>query len=438
MKKRITIIIIAVALLSLISWAILRPPAIECIALEYSSLENSFTEIGEVIPLMETDVYGKIGGRLLEVKAFAGSNVNMGDLLFVFDTSELTSEEKNLQAQIAVIDSQITTQLIDLTLQKSSLESAIANNKIMLEQAQTEVNLKGDSLQAATSLYEIGGLTSQELLNAQSAYEQAYKNKELLDNQQKQAAIQLSTVNNQLNDFRLGQGVEKETDSALKQQLLAQKNALEIQLALLAEKLDETEVNAPLAGIVRDSSLKTGQIIPYGTKLCSIYQADFYRIDCYILVENTAGINIGDKVEITLRQKDGDKIYAGLVDRIALDASSIISKVGLSEKRVKVEISMAEENWEGLGPYWPVEVCFITAKSNNCLMVPKTALFEETENNWNVWVIREGKTMAIAVERGIQTPSQVEIRGEIFPGDIIIKNAKTSKITVNTSVKAVL
>jgi HlyD family secretion protein len=397
-------------------------------------LQNALSEIGEVIPLSEADLYTKTGGKLLEVNALEGSAVTQGQVLFVFDGADLKNEQDSVLAEIAVLDSQIEGQISTLERQKSSLESERVSVQIKIEQALMEERKQQENADSIRQLYDIGAVPVQDLSNAQLAYEQTAKNRELLDNQLNLLKDQLSKLTAEINDFSGRQGAEGEIGAKLQQQLLAQKNARLAQVNLLREQLSEIEVRAPQEGMIRDSSLKEGQIIPPGTKLCSIYQADMYRVDCYILVENTAGVQTGDEVEITLRLRDEDKKYQGMIVRKAHDAVDRVSKVGLSEKRIKIEIVVEDEGWAGIGPYWPVEVRFVTAQAENCLLVPKTALFADGGDIWKVWVVRDGAVSALTVEKGIQTPSQVEIRSGLDTGDIIIKNAKTAHDCCITSV----
>jgi len=441
MKKKIKfgfIFLSAIAVIGVIVATVIQPPAVECVVLEESILENTFNEIGEVIPLGESDLYTKIGGKLLEVNATEGSPVKKGDLLFVFDGGDFKNEEEGILAEMAVIDSQINSQILTLETQIKSLESAKASLQIQAEQALIMEKKQSEDLESAKLLYDNGVIPAQDLNDAQIAYELSVKNTQLLNTQLKYSTEQIYSVTTQVNELRGKEDPRSETGGTLRQQLMAQRAALEVQLNVLREKQNEIEVIAPLGGIIRDFSLKNGQIVPAGIKLCSVYQPDAYRIDCYILIENTAGIKVGDEVEITLSMQDEDKLFMGSITRIAPDAADRISKAGLSEKRIKIEIAPKEGSWEGLGPYWPVEVRFVTAQAKNCLIAPKTALVEDMDDVWKVWTVQAGKAVEVIVKRGVQTPSQVEIKGDLAPGDIIIKNVKTSKISPGQRVRAVL
>jgi HlyD family secretion protein len=437
LTKSISISVITLSAIDIIGWAILRPPAVECIVLESGSLTNTFSEIGEVIPVGEVDLFTKTGGKLLEVKAVDGSPAIQGELLFVFDSSDLKSEEENILAEMAVLDSQIISQIKSLEMQKSSLEADKASTQIKIEQTLIEERKQREDADSAQQLYDADVIAAQDLTDAQMIYEQTVKSRELLDAQLKFVTDQLSDVNAEINDFRRWQETEGDTESSQRQQLLAQKGARMTQLNLQRERQSEMNVASPRSGLIRDSSMREGQIVPPGTKLCSIYQPDQYEIDCYILVENTAGVNVGDEVEITLRLRDGDKKYQGYIVSKAADAVDRVSKVGLSEKRVKIVLDIEKEAWADIGPYWPVEIRFVTAQSDDCLLIPKTALSKVDDDIWQVWVVRDGKANALTIERGLQTPSQVEVKNGLAPGDIIIKNAKTSNITEGQSVRAV-
>jgi multidrug resistance efflux pump len=434
--KYTAIIVAAIAVIGIIAWVVLQPPAVECIALENNVLENTFSEMGEVIPLSESDLFTKAGGKISAVKVAEGSQVRQGELLFVFDGSEQKNEEAGILGEISVIDSQIKGQISELKTQKSSLESEKASLENQSLQALLKEKKQREDLGSIQALYEFGGASSQEVNDVRMALDLVVIDRELIATQLEYLTAQISLINSQIADLGAGQGSGIGNNGD--QQLLAQKAALLDKLNLFRENQDELEVFAAADGIVRDLSIKEGQVIAPGAKLCSIYQPDQYRVDCYILVENREGVEIGDEVEITLQLQNEDKKFKGKIVRLAQEAVEKVSKVGLAEKRIKTEIAGEAGEWESLGPYFPVEICFITAQAKNCLIVPKTALFEDTDNLWKVWAIRDGKAVAVGIEKGIQTPSQVEIKGELAPGDIIIRNVNTSKVQEGKSIKAVI
>jgi len=424
--------------IALCLWLIYRPAAVECVVAESGLLRNTFTEIGEITPIYETDLYAKTGGKLLETYAVEGAVTAKGDLLFVFDGLDFKLEEDGVLAEIAVLDSQINSLITSLETQKKATLAEAESLKIQIRQAQAEEEKRSADLESMTRLHEHGALSAQDLADSRTAYEQSKVSRELLANQSRLAAIRLSETEAELALLDDRQPAPDAGATAPRQQLLARKDACLTRLSSLRERLGDIEVVAPGAGILRDSPLKAGQIVPPGTKLCSIYQADAYRVDCYILVENTLGVNEGDPVEITLRMRGGDATYRGTISRKSPDAVSKVSRIGVSEKRVKVEVAISIADWVAIGPYWPVEVCFETARAENCLLAPKTALFEDGGDIWKVWVIRDGKARALTVERGIQSPSMVEIKSGLLPGDTIVKNVRASDLSEGKSCRAVI
>ncbi|MCL1810508.1 MAG: efflux RND transporter periplasmic adaptor subunit [Clostridiales bacterium] len=389
MKKKVKIALIicaALAVTSAAAWAVARPPAVECLVLESSVLENAFSEIGEVIPEAEMDIYTKTGGKLLDVRIAEGSAVQKGDLLFAFDSTGRT---------------------LELDTQKKAFESERAGAQTRLDQALMEEKRQHEELESAKSIHESGGLSDQQLNNQQISYDKAVKDRELVSTQIKYLESQIQAV-----------GSEIDTRSR--------------------ENQSETEVFADRPGIIRDLTVKEGHVIPPGGKLCSLYQPNQLRVDCYILVENTEGVKTGDEVDVTLRLRDEDKKFKGTIGNIVHGAVDRVSKVGLTEKRIKIEIKVDEGGWEDVGPYWPVEVRFVTARSSGCLIAPKTALFEDAEGVFKVWAVQDGKLVAVEVEKGIQTPSQTEIRGDLEPGDVIVKNTRTMNVTPGKSVRVII
>jgi multidrug resistance efflux pump len=444
LKKTVKIVMIAgiaLAVIGAIAWAAVQPQQVECVALESTTLENAFTEMGEVVPVAEEVIYAKNGGKLIEIRAVEGSRVEKGGLLFVFDGSDLKNREDSLLSEIVVLNSQIKGQIVSLEMQRNSLATEKSSAEFQAEQARVGESQANEHLKATKSLHEAGGVSTQDLLNAQAAWEMAASSRELAYTQLERLNVQIAAVNKQAGELRTGRDVGRTRDAAQeetnKQQLLAQRAAYDVQLSQLRESQGELELSASMDGVVMGLSVKAGQIVAPGQKLCSVYQPDQYKVECYVLVEDTEGIKAGDHVGISLPMRGGDRKLAGKVSFLAQGAVEKISSVGLSEKRVKAEISTEGGGWESVGPYWPVEIRFITESAKDCLVVPKTALIEEAGQGAKVHLVRDGVIVAAPVERGVQTPTQVEIRGEFAPGDSIVKNVKTSNAREGQKVKAV-
>jgi len=178
--KYILIGFAAIVLVGAIVMAVAQPAAVECLVLKESALETTFNEMGEVVPLSEVDLFSKTGGKLLSVKAIEGSPVRKGDVLFVFDDSDLRNEEASILAEILVIESQIKSQLSALGMQKSSFEADKAGIQTKIEQTQLEEEKQRKDFESAKLLYENGAVSAQDLDNAKIAYETAAKNSEAL------------------------------------------------------------------------------------------------------------------------------------------------------------------------------------------------------------------------------------------------------------------
>jgi len=427
-KKFVYIVFFAIAIIISIVLVIARSPAVECMVLEKGVIETSFTETGEVIPLWESHISTEIGGKLIEVIAIEGASVRKGDLLFVFDGSDLKDEEKSILAELMVLDSQINNQLISLETQLNTLKANKASAQVQLEMSKIDAGRKQNDFESAKMLYEIGGISTQDYESYKATYDVAAKIGELANIQLREMMDQIADVESQIKDLREGKGVDVETGASPSQQLLGQKAGLEVKLNLLRDNLSKLELFATQDGIIRDVFVKEGYIIPQGTKLCSVYQPNQYRVDCYLLVENVEGVSVGDEVYVTLKLQDEDKVFRGTVVVMTHDAMDIVSKAGLVEKRFKIEINVEEEGWENVGPYWPVKIRFITAKEEDCLVVPRTALFEDSNNIWKVWKVQRGRLVSVMVERGLQTSSEVEIKGYVGPGDVIVKKAKADNM----------
>ncbi len=211
------------------------------------------------------------------------------------------------------------------------------------------------------------------------------------------------------------------------------------------ERLEETDIYAPISGVIIQKLVEEGQIISSGvsnisggTPLAEI--ADMSRIFIIADVDETdiGTIREGQKVEVTADAFYG-KIFGGKVIRI--------SPKGVVENSItifKVKIEITGKGKSILKPMMSANVDIITNKVQNTLYVSRQAI-TLAENKRYAVILKDELPEEIEVETGIQTPIYVQILSgldssqEVITGDWkkLLEEANESKIK-GSSLKKIL
>ncbi|PKM86235.1 MAG: hypothetical protein CVU87_12790 [Firmicutes bacterium HGW-Firmicutes-12] len=205
-------------------------------------------------------------------------------------------------------------------------------------------------------------------------------------------------------------------------------DALNAQIDMLQYKIEQSQVIAPIEGIVSGLDLKKGMIAMAGEHLMTIIQKNDYGVEVYVLTEDVANISSGMKVDLIQDNKGEDLIFAGEVEQIASSAIEKTSALGLIEQRIKVTIKLDEPQNSLLRPGYALDIQFTTETKEDCFIVPKTALFPYQESD-ALWVVREDKAEVQKVITSLENDREVVITQGLNAGDQVILNPQLEGLT---------
>ncbi len=438
------------------------PLSVEATVLERQTLENSFTEKGTVIVPETQDIYSKNGGKLTAVHIKEEQPVSAGDLLFDFDVSDLENANTQMQSELKVLtsenagtrvditqaekeseraDNATRAQIMTLESQISSIESTLPALQAGLSQAESVVITHQRQVDDARRMYELGETSMQSVKDAEAAVNQAAKDVDRIRAQMDAVPVQVQAIRRQISDLQKGIGITSgltgQRSASAREVYEARRDALMVKIEENNEKIEQAKIYASRAGTVSAVNFKAGQVAQPGDKLAEIFDHSERVIECHVLVEDIGEMAVGDPVKVTLKQRSADITFDSKIRKIANIAEESTSTLGLNERRVKVEIDAPGEALDTIGLGWPLDVKFVTSRAENCLSVPKTAVFQ-TERGFAVWRITDGKATAVEVKKGLETATSVELTGDLKPDDVVITDGADDKLSEGKGVAPII
>jgi len=413
LKYRKIVIMGGLALLILISVTISNamPLAVNVITLHPQDFSKGFTEEGEVMAAQEWPIFNPVEGKLQSLKVQNGDSVKKGQVLLEMNTSDLNYQLEGLKAQLLSMEGQ------RLQNSKSPNEAQIGQQSLLIKLAEEDVRTEELNLGRMKTLFDAGSISLVQYEEAQATFEKA---KNLYE--QQKLGLQLIYEQHQTS-----QGTELYYSN--------QKKALQAQIDQLEDKISKAVVVAFQDGIIKDLSLKEGNVIPQGQQIMTVFTNEGYKLESFVLASDALDIKVGSLVEVIQETSTVHKSFEGTVSAVDISAVERISPLGLKENRVKISILLAD-NSPNVVLGSNVDVKYTTMEISNQLMIPKIALFPYQEGD-AVWMIREGKAKIQPVKKGLENDSQVIIEQGLMDGDSILQEPNIKELKEGKPLKEI-
>ena len=367
------------------------------------SVEISATGIVE--PNFKVEVKSKASGEVLSFPLHEGDKIKKGKLLLKLDKSD---EKRNVGKAMSDLSSSIAKLKkaeTALLLQKTKYKNDIKTAESEVQKSIANLKESTDKLKRQNELFE-QKIISQESLDASQTIQEV--------NQQKliQAESQLQQAKDSIHDIAM-----KENEIELVNTEVERAN---IALDEVEERLEETEIFAPITGVIIEKMVEEGQIIASGisnvnggTALATI--ADMSRLFIIADIDETdiGSIKMGHEVTITA-DAFPDKKFKGVVKRIAPQ--------GLVENSItifKVKIEVLGKGRKILKPMMSANIDIVTDHIENAIICSRGGI-REGENGKFAMVLKNGEPKKMTIETGIKNPINAEITSGLFPDDEVI------------------
>lgn len=190
-----------------------------------------------------------------------------------------------------------------------------------------------------------------------------------------------------------------------RQGLLAQRRS---ELALARQQLADTNVYAPMDGVVQEKKASVGEYLAAGAPVGDIVRVNPLRLRAEVPEREAHNVRNGQSVRVTV---DGDpNSYLGYIKRLS-------PTIGEQNRVLVVEADVANNGTLRPGAFVRAEI--ITNQTNTAVTVPSNAIvtFAGIEK---VIIMENGKAQEKPVTTGRRGPDWVEIKAGLNVGQTVI------------------
>ena len=442
---------------------------------------------GKVVSNLDVEIKCKASGEVMALPFDVSDSVKKGDLLLELNPEDEERRVKQEQISASASQARYTQAKENLQLAKSNLVLAkkraeatliatrakeqdvqaqlsqlVEKKNLALEIKRAEAGLtsaKAHALDTKLKAERVGQLLAKKL-SSKEDYETAETAAIRAEVDLKLAQIRLEQLN--VDELALAEQLETAKVNAIKaltdldlakitiealaidEQALVLKEedvqlaaaAVELDLIALSDakqRLEDTRVLAPMAGVVSASNVQIGQIISSaisnvggGTTVLTLSDLSQLFVLASVDESDISRIRVGQSVLIRTDAYQGKK-FQGEVERIATRGVNVSNVITF-----EVKIKVLGENKSLLKPEMTTNADIIVAKKDDVLLVPVEAILQNDESKVIETAKEDHSTEKKEVELGISDGVQTEIISGVEEGEhIILQNAEAHSLWRN-------
>ena len=297
-----------------------------------TSTGTCILEVSGLIEAVETQIRSQVSGQIMDILVDEGQRVEKGQMLCLIDDKKIKIQIDQIHAGLEGLQAKLRL------FRKGTKKEIIAMAKNQLDAAQNELELAIKNQMRMTRLLEEGAVS---------------------EAQKEQADLQLKAVTEKMEtaeeNYQLAlRGREKEEIEIINAEI---KN-LASQEKLLLIQLGETQVTAPVNGVIEIRHIEVGELASPIFPLFSLIDLDQTYVKAYVPEKYLGNIRMGSAVEVTCDSYP-DKNFSGKVDFISDQAEFAPKNIQTKEERLKLVFmikSYLNNSDRILKPGMPVDV----------------------------------------------------------------------------------
>ena len=327
--KRLIIVPVAIVVLAIAGWLILRSDDEDVTRIEASGTIES----------TEADLGFQLGGRVADVSVREGDKVLSGAILARLEQAELDARKAAAIAQAQAARALLTE------LERGARPEEIRQTQSGVIAAQRKLEESESVLARTRRLYEGGAVSKEALDQAETAHTVARA-------QYQQSREQLTLVNTGPRTERI------QAQRAVVQQA-------EAAVAQVQANISNAVILAPFSGVVTVRHREPGESVSPGAPVVTVMNTQDRWVRIYVREDQVGRVAIGQRATIK-SDSHPDKTFNGRVTFIANEAEFTPRNVQTAEERVKlvyaVKIAIVGDNALALKPGVPADVVVLTSK----------------------------------------------------------------------------
>ena len=409
--------------------------------IKQQDIEAKISASGKLEAIDTQTIYAEANHKIVQVHKKVGDQVEKGELIISLDEEQKLSNEKQLEVlktKLEVAQKGLEELLGnrpkgEILSAESNIEQ-LKNNKAQTEKnkndAQTSIENLEKQLKDAQEELEVNealleeGLVSQKEVDALKDNMTQVKQKI----EETEAAIELSeqsikTIDLQIEtaQYNLDVLLNKVEDTSKKQAIAAKQSEIkEIERQIYESKQSlsktDTQINAPLSGVITELSIKEGMSVGMGTALVTIVDPSSLKVTCRISPYYAADLKVGLGAEV---KYTGSKTVEVLGEVTKVSAVAEIEKTASGETAsIPVEVQISEPG-EIIKPGFSVNVKLITDTRKDVCLVPILAVLEEEDLSYVYIVGEDGTLEKRQIEQGLSNGLYIEANN-VKAGELVV------------------
>jgi multidrug resistance efflux pump len=355
-------------------------------------LTYSIRVTGDILPLMQVDLFPKVSGYLERIDIHLGDSLRQGQVIAQIDRTDFLQKVREIEAKVAHAKAQLR-------------EIETGTRAEELRQAEEAVRQAQSRFENAKLQHErIEALYKREVISK--------KERDVADMEFTVAEAQLASSQQQLKLLREGarQEVRDATQAKLKE--------MEAILEQERTRLQNTLIVAPFRGEISRKYVDAGALVSSSTPLVNLVHIETLKVIANVLEKDIPLLRTGMKAKIRVESYP-ERIFEGRVEKIN-------SALDLSTRTLQAEIYIPNsDRYLKPGMFSSVEV--ILLEKPRTLLIPREAILEAGRER-SVFVVEGKQAVRKSITIGYEQNHMVEVLNGLNEGDqVVIKGQQSIK-----------
>lgn len=394
---------------------------VELALVQTGTLRETVDGLGKTSLARTYTITMPFAGKLELMQIEEGMVVDQGDLLGSVEPEELNAEVLAAQAVVERLRATVIensddglekTARLQATQFIESMSATVAAAETQIEASQEKVDFSETILGRTTRLFERQSATQEALDQANLNYVESqvgFRQTSLIVKSVRSIMAATQLLPTLIDDYLHKKALQRDV-------LQAQLREAEARLRQALYRQQLGQLKSPIAGIVLDQSTDGLEYLAGGTSVCRVGDLKELEVEVEILTQDAVRLQLGDVVELgweNLSRSNGN-LWTGTVLKIDPLGFTKISSLGVEQQRVRVRVGLSEETrsamlQEGIQVGYRLNVSIVVAEIEEGQLIPRTALFRDTNGDWAVFQHRKGRAVKTRVYVGLLGERQAQI-----------------------------
>jgi HlyD family secretion protein len=358
-------------------------------------LTYSIKVTGDILPLLQVDLFPKVSGYLERIDVHIGDIVKQGQVIAQIDRTEFLQKVKEIEAKVAQAKANLSE------LEAGSRPEELRQAEEAVKQAQSRFDNAKLQQERIEALFKRQVISKKEADTAEMEYTVA------------EAQLAASQQNLKL----VREGARQEVRDAT----LAKLKEMEAVLEQERTRLKDTKIVAPFRGEISRKYVDAGAFVSPSspsTPLVNLVHTETLKVIANVLEKDIPLLKAGLKTKVRVESYPG-RIFEGRVEKIN-------SVLDLSTRTLQAEVYIPNSD-RSLKPGMFANVEVVLLEKPQTLVIPREAILE-AGSEMSVFVVEGKQAVRRPITIGYEQDRMVEVLRGLNEGDqVVIKGQQLIK-----------